>query len=432
MSFDTKQARADLGRLVQAARNRAPSRRHDKMFSVIADMNSTLDPNKLFPAAVRKVVRIFQAERGFLILGRGPGSLRFQTAATFDGHVIDQPEEEVSHAVIREVAADRKPVVVPNALEDERFAGVSSVLKLELLSVMCAPLVAEGELLGVVYLDNRALSGVFGETDLDLLSLFANHAAIAIRNAQLFEELRQTKLALLQAERLKAAAEACMDVAHEMKVRLTPMALMASQVAERRNDPDFLDAFTEIFDEESGRLNGMVQDLLKYGRPSPLVMAGMDLRDVLDAAVSLFQTAMADAGGTFAREYDPSAPTIVGDKDRLKEVVGNLIENAMHAIASADVKRITVAVGRQGDEHVVVRVRDTGPGIPADIKDKLFQLYFTAKPEGTGLGLAMAKRIVAEHAGTIDARNLPAGGAEFRITLPITPMSQAEMVRLSD
>lgn len=427
MESDTERSRTDLLRLMTLAQKRPVEQRSDRMFKVIEAMNTDLDPDTLFPSAVRKVVETFQAERGFLILGRDPDSLRFQTAAAFDGRSIECPEEEISHAVIREVAAERKPVLVANALDDDRFLAVSSVLRLELLSVMCSPLIVEDELLGVVYLDNRVLPGAFDQKDLDLLSLFAGHAAIAIRNAQLFEDLRQTRDALLQAERLKAVGQLAASIVHEIKAPITAMRIMADEVANRLDDPDFLTSFAEILAEEIERLNKVVEGLLEYARPSRLEISDTDVAEVLKTTVALLTAEAAQAGIEIVERYDADLPLIQADGEKLKQVFCNLLQNALDAAANAATKRASVSVEKQGESDVVVRVTDTGQGIPAEARDMLFQPFVSTKRGGTGLGLVVSAKIVSEHGGTIAGRNHPDGGAEFTVGLSVRGVKSAAM-----
>ncbi len=418
MTSETDRARANLLRMVSAAQEQPRTDKSGQMFEVIQAMNRDLNPETLFPNAIQKVLHVFQAERAFLILGRDPDALRFQTAATFDGARIEHPEEEISHAVIREVAAGRRAVRVVNALHDNRFVAVSSVMKLELLSVMCAPLLVENELLGVVYMDNRALPGSLSEADLELLALFAGHAAIAIRNAQLFEELRQAREALLQAERLKAVGELAAYIAHEIRSPITSMQIMAEELPNQYADPEFRQTFVEIFSGETQRMIRSADELLNYARPSKLELCEMSLPDLLDSVLIMFEpTARRDAV-QINREYPADLSPLVADPQKLTDVIRNLVKNAMEAVAKAETKCITVSAHVDGDT-IVLRVSDTGLGISEDILEKLFQPYASGKSGGTGLGLANSAKIVAEHGGTIKGENRPEGGAQFTVCLPL-------------
>ncbi len=418
MASSNEQARKDLAAMLGLAPKQAVGDRSSRMFEVIASMNRNLDPDALFPAAVRKVVELFQAQRGFLMLGSDPEHLRFQTTAAFDGRPIERPEEEVSHAVIRQAAADRKAVLVTNALEDGRFLEISSVHRLELLSVMCAPLMVEEEFIGVVYLDNRALPGAFRQEDLDLLALFADHAAIAIRNAQLFAELKQAQEALLQAERLKALGQLASIVAHEIRTPLSAMKIMSEELPHRLQDQEFLPAFAEIILDEVNRLDGIVEGLLDYARPSQLNFQETSVADVLRAAAALFRSEAEQAGVEIVEEFADAPPAAWADPEKLQQVFCNLIRNAMDAVASQPTKRIVLSLDSPAPTRVRVRVADTGPGIPEEVKKKLFRPFFTTKENGTGLGLAVSSKIVAEHRGSITVDAPAQGGAAFTIVLP--------------
>ena len=418
MVFEMQRARDKLRELVQATLAMEARRRPEQMCHIIQEMNTTADPNSIFPVALRKVVRMFVAERGFLMLGRGPDDLHFQVTAALDGHTIERPEEEVSHSLIREVAATRKPVVVQNSPADTRRREVVSTPTLKALSVMCAPCVVDSELLGLIYLDSRVLPAVFDDDGLTWLSLFAGHAAVAVRNAQLLEELRQARQDLLHAERLKALGQIATSVAHEIRNPLLAMKLMTSEVLERHDDPKFRQAFAEVFEEETSRLNNVIEGILDHARPSQLRTKHLDIRQTLDATVALFQPSIARAGVTIVRHYGATIPVVLADRDKLRQVFCNLLQNAIEAVSTAGTRRITLTVARRGNTHVDVRVRDTGPGIPENIKSRLFVPFVTAKKGGTGLGLAISARIVSEHGGTVEAVSCPGGGAEFCVALP--------------
>ena len=418
MGSDTDHVRSSLRQLAERPHARQLRLRLEQISSVIRAMDTTLDPDQLFPVAVEQIVATFQAERGFLILGRDPDRLRFEATATFDRKSVERPEEEVSHAVIRQVAAGDEPVLVRNALADERFANVSSVLHLQLYSVMCAPLVAEGELIGVVYLDNRVLPDVFDESDLSLLMLFAGHAAIAIRNAQLFEELTQAKAALVQSERLKAVGQLAASVVHQIKNPLAAMKIIVDEAPDRFHEAEFRQAYTEILDNEFRRLNAIVDGLLEYSRPAQLIREEANIQDVLDGALALFQVAAADAGVALDRQYASTVPRIRVDREKLQDVFYNLLNNALDAVAESEARRITVSTARRGEGYAVARISDTGPGMSDNTLDKLFEPFVTTKRGGTGLGLVISAKIVAEHGGTIHAENRSAGGAEFTVVIP--------------
>ena len=158
-----------------------------RLLEVSREMNSTLQLGQVLDVAISTLVEMFAAENGFLLAVDSGGELVFNVALNADSRDIGDATAEISHSVVEEVLKSGNPILVENALEDERFKAQSSVLHLELRSAMCVPLTGRDGVFGAIYIDHRLVSGRFSQGDLELLSLFANQVAIAIENARLFE-----------------------------------------------------------------------------------------------------------------------------------------------------------------------------------------------------------------------------------------------------
>jgi len=158
-----------------------------RLIDVSRAMNSTLHLERVFDLAIATLVEMFAAERGFLIILDAEGELAFKVAIHAAGGEIDDATSQISHSLVEEVVRTTNPVLLQNALEDERFRAKSSVMALELRSAMCVPLIGRRGVQGAIYIDNRIAAGRFSQADLELLSLFANQAAIAIENSRLYQ-----------------------------------------------------------------------------------------------------------------------------------------------------------------------------------------------------------------------------------------------------
>ena len=158
-----------------------------RLIDVSRAMNSTLHLERVFDLAIATLVEMFAAERGFLIILDAEGELAFKVAIHAAGGEIDDATSQISHSLVEEVVRTTNPVLLQSALEDERFRAKSSVLALELRSAMCVPLIGRRGVQGAIYIDNRIAAGRFSQADLELLSLFANQAAIAIENSRLYQ-----------------------------------------------------------------------------------------------------------------------------------------------------------------------------------------------------------------------------------------------------
>ncbi len=158
-------------------------------------VNSTLELSQVLQVVMDTIIRLTEAERGFLMLregGSAKGKLTMRVARNWEKVSLDSSEFAISQTVIERVASGGESVVTTNAQEDPRFGGQESIIAYNLRSILCVPLKVKNDITGVIYTDNRIRTGIFTEAKRTLLSAFANQAAVAIENARLFESVRRT------------------------------------------------------------------------------------------------------------------------------------------------------------------------------------------------------------------------------------------------
>ncbi len=164
--------------------------------SALADVgkvvNSSLELDDVLRIVMDNIVRLTHAERGFLMLRENNGEMVTYIARDWDKETINPSELTVSRTVIQRVIDTGEPLLTTNAQDDQRLAGQESIIAFNLRSILCVPLKVKNDLIGVIYADNRVRSGIFSETELSLLTAFANQAAVALDNARLFSSLRNT------------------------------------------------------------------------------------------------------------------------------------------------------------------------------------------------------------------------------------------------
>jgi signal transduction histidine kinase len=246
----------------------------------------------------------------------------------------------------------------------------------------------------------------------------------------MMEDLRTAKDRLVIAERIAAWQEIARRLAHEIKNPLTPiqMAMDTLRKSWKKQHPSFdeiLEESTRTVLEEADRLKKIVAEFSDFARMPKPELARVDVNEIVRSALTLYQGAV-----KVEAKLAPDLPELDADKGQLTQVLLNLVENARDAIGTREDGRITVTTRRgEANDRALLVVEDNGPGVPGDLKDKVFVPYFTTKQSkgGTGLGLAIVHRIVSDHGGRItisDARDgtrdtARGRGARFTIELPL-------------
>jgi PAS domain S-box-containing protein len=155
-------------------------------------VNSTLEIDEVLQIVMDTIVRLTEAERGFLMLRDERGEMVSRIARNWEQESINQSEFAISRSIVERVTSSGEAILTTNAREDPRFGGQESIIAFNLRSILCVPLMVKNDIIGVIYTDNRIRSGIFSESERDLLIAFANQAAVAIENARLFSSLKRT------------------------------------------------------------------------------------------------------------------------------------------------------------------------------------------------------------------------------------------------
>jgi signal transduction histidine kinase len=235
-------------------------------------------------------------------------------------------------------------------------------------------------------------------------------------------------------DRLASLGEMAAGIAHELKNPLAGIEVMAGLL--RRQVADSKDAQSLLADilSEAKLANAIVVEMLEFVRPVRLQVERTDMGDVLQQSVTMAESKARRGEVAVSMTIEPGLPMIEGDNHQLSQVFTNLIANAFEALDGAGC--ITISAGTSVIEAdpafagvhpptpaVVVEVADNGPGVPAEVTDKIFNPFFTTKVTGTGLGLAIVRKIVDAHDGRIDVSSAPDTGTRFRVTLPVATTS---------
>jgi PAS domain S-box-containing protein len=241
---------------------------------------------------------------------------------------------------------------------------------------------------------------------------------------------------LLRAQRAVAWQEVARRIAHEIKNPLTPISLSADRIARHLSrlsvDPGaraILEECTQTIQQEVQTVKTLVNEFSRFSRFPTAQLAPTDLNEIVRGAVSLFEGRLEHVDVFI--ELDAHLPLVMADKEQMKGVIVNLIDNAAEAMIDSPVRELTIATSQPSTDSVQLAITDTGCGISASDKEKLFLPYFSTKSRGTGLGLAIVSHIVTEHHGVVHVEDNYPRGAQFVIHLnaladgPVTEVEPA-------
>ena len=241
--------------------------------------------------------------------------------------------------------------------------------------------------------------------------------------------------ALLQAQRDAAWGEVARRLAHEIKNPLTPIQLSAERMRRKylhtlpAEEAQVLDRATHTIVQQVEAMKEMVNAFSDYARAPDIDVNKFDIGKLVHEVVDLYRAQESDI--RIILKTDSNLPEIEADAGRVRQIMHNLLRNAVEALEHTENGRIEVDVtsAEVHDVEVVdIVVADNGPGFHSKSLSQIFEPYVTSKPKGTGLGLAIVKKLVEEHAGTIDAINPADGGALIRIQLPVNETARGQMI----
>ncbi|HET6337056.1 MAG TPA: ATP-binding protein [Polyangiales bacterium] len=221
--------------------------------------------------------------------------------------------------------------------------------------------------------------------------------------------------------RARSLEELSAAIAHEIRNPITAAKSLLQQIVE---DPTSADTakHSQIALHELDRVEHSIAHLLRYAREVSFNPTTVDVRDLIENSIDLFRDRAAREHVRFVREWE-DLPIIQADGEQLRQVLSNLIGNALDALATSQTVdpmiELSGGLNLAGTE-VWIRVRDNGPGVPADVANKLFRPFFTTKARGTGLGLSLSRKFVERHGGTIELTAAAGSGAAFVVSLPRT------------
>jgi signal transduction histidine kinase len=312
-------------------------------------------------------------------------------------------------AIREEIAAGGAGTVAKRAAAALARAGAEAAFELR----------STDSLEGILLLGGRSDDEPLSSEDVDVLSILSNNLAGALRGARLALDLEQSRQVIARSERLSAVGTLAAGLAHEIRNPLVSIRTFTQLLPERLDDPEFRSRFLDLTLSEVDRICALVSELLAFARPAPTTLERMDLVGCVER-LCLLLSSQARTRGVHLGMSEPSYDIhVVADEDQLKQVVMNVVLNAIQSCIDGGRVQVSCYRSDAHDGSACIEVVDNGCGIPDDAIGRIFDPFFTTRSEGTGLGLSVAHRIVTSHGGTIDVRSRVGHGSTFVIRLPL-------------
>ncbi len=389
------------------------------IYDLTQEISSIFEIDAMLTRVLDKVFELLNPDRGFIMLKEQASEgeeaqlvLKVSRVANED----HQGEIPVSRTIIKEVFRNQVGVLSSNAMGDRRFSSGKSVQNFSIHSAICVPIKGRDEILGVLHADCSVSELTYSTEQLRLLTAIGYQTGLAIENLRLYE-------AKMQSERLAAVGETVAVISHHAKNIV--QALMAGiDVVEMALNADNLDKAKQswpIVQRGLTRTHNLILDMLAFSKDRRPMREEINVNDILTECVDLI-TPRADERQIAVMSDLNDLPPLSAEFDALQHAFLNLLTNALDAVEQGSGVVTVASKYNSLDRSILVQIIDNGCGIEPDQLHTIFQPFVSGKGHhGTGLGLAVARKIFIEHGGGITLQSTPGEGTTFTIALPLIP-----------
>ncbi|MCD6345590.1 MAG: GAF domain-containing protein, partial [Anaerolineae bacterium] len=396
--------------------------------AISAVVVSSLEPDTVLCQALESVCQVLDAVEGSILL-RDPdtGELVFKHVLGDNEVFLRGQHLAPGQGVAGWVAQHSQAVCVNDVRHDARFyAGTDTASGFETRSLLCAPLLYRGEIVGVTEIVNKR-QGRFTSEDLNLLEAASFIVTQSLENARLYQDLliqmqarEKAQAQLVHSEKMGALGRLTASLAHEINNPLQAMQSCLTLATERLEyipHGEKLDRYLSIIGDETERVSNIVRRVSGFYRPAREELRLTDLHTVLESTLQLVGKQLQHADITVEREWTEELPLIPANPDQLKQVCLNLVLNALDAMPEGGTLRVRTAL--EAPDFLRIEFSDTGVGMSPETQSRLFEPFFTTKEQGSGLGLSISYGIIKAHNGEITVTSEEGRGTTFTILLPV-------------
>ena len=389
--------------------------------------NSPHDMQPIFDAILDSATRLCRADVGSLRLSE-EGGLR-RVSARGDSLLVSQSLSPVlleNGSFLGRIAASRSPTHIPDlaALEgDDREDDWFTVVDAGFRTGLIVPLLKDNEIVGIITLGRKQMQP-FTDNQISLFRDFAAQATIALESTRRERQYREAQMALAHANRVTTMGQLTASITHEVNQPIT--AAVTYALAARRflsaDPPNFreVDDALSLIVKEGHRAGEVVERVRALIKKVPARKDAVAIDDAILEVIALTRAEAANNSVSVRTQFAEGLPRVQGDRVQLQQVMLNLIVNAIQSMrdvedGNRELHISTVAIEPEG---VRVEVQDTGPGLNPESLPRLFEPFYTTKPEGMGMGLSICRSIIEAHGGRLWATGCEPRGALFQFTVP--------------
>lgn len=394
----------------------------ETLYNILRDISTSVHSGAhvkdVLDTIVKKSAEMLNA-RGALIHILNPETRQLEFGAAYglsDQYVSKGPIP--SEEVITDLCQQNRIILIRDILNDPRVQHPQEAWAEGIRMMIDAPITYKDDVLGIlrIYFDEPR---EFSEEELHYIILIAERGASIIQKAQLIEmqESRYDQLAL-QTEKLSALGRMAAGIAHEINNPLAGILLFSSNLLKKAPKEGPFREGLEIIIQETLRCKTIIQDLLEFSRASEPKAFLTNVNKVIVKALHLLENEFRLNHIRVEMDLTKQLPDVLIDENQIEQILVNLLLNAIQAIESQGTVTVRSYVPPDR-KNVAIDVIDTGCGIPPENMSKIFEPFFSTKPKGTGLGLAVTYGIVQKHGGRVYALNQPQQGSRFIVELPI-------------
>lgn len=373
------------------------------------DLTSTLDLDRVLTRVVQVAADLCDAEAASILLyDDSSQQLHFEVATNLEEPMLRGLIVPVEGSIAGWIVNNHQPIRISVVSDDPRYyAQVAQITKVETTSLLGVPLINKDQVIGVLEVINKH-GDEFTDTDEQLMTALAVHAAVAIQNARLFQQ-----------------SDLIADLIHELRTPLASINTAAHILLRREISEEQHNKMVEIIKDETFRLSEMATSFLDLARlesgRAQFTPEVFNIGQLIEDCASIMRGKAIERNLDLKLQIPPNLPQLKADRNKIKQVVLNLLSNAIKYNRPSG--SITVSVTLEGTEMLIL-VTDTGQGILPEYITHLFEKFYRApgveqNVSGTGLGLSICKRIIEAHSGHIEVHSEVGVGTTFTVHLPL-------------